>query len=237
MGDDRLLSSGQTCWQIVRADAPASSMSVLQARQGGTMLRAHHPDDLLAGWDLTHGATSSEAPRPFRPQSARRLPLLDAAEAISCRMYVLKSNLRLLPAFDTYAFRLAQSRCSNQITASGCTCTDIDGARPNAPVITRRSWSSTMRLRIQWHRLPSTDGIPVHIRAMPVAAVGRWGAAIGGRHEVAAAVDGAAARALGEQLNHNRPMVRPVDAKHTTWPRRVREAELCATSTSAPHLA
>jgi phospholipase D1/2 len=224
VGDDRLLTSGQTCWRIARADQFACIIDGADhfKHVKAAMLRARHRI-MLIGWDFDarmtfeRGATTLPGPNrlgTFLYWMLWKRPALD--------VYVLKSNLRLLPAFDGIWFGLTPVALLNQVSSKRMHFA-IDGAHPTGSVHHQKivviddavAFCGGIDLTVdRW----DTRAHEHHSRSRQT--VGR---SYGPRHDVAAAVDGAAARALGEQARvrwrtaTGRPL-EPVDAKHATWP-------------------
>jgi phospholipase D1/2 len=227
LGDDRLLTPGQTCWRIVRADQFACIIDGADyfKHVKAAMLRAQHRI-LLAGWDFDtrmtfeRGAKTLPGPNQlgaFLYWMLRKRPAVE--------IYVLKSNLRLLPAFDGIWFGLTPVALLNQFSSKRMHFA-VDGARPIGAVHHQKivviddavAFCGGIDLTIdRW----DTRAHQHHSRSRRT-----MGRRYGPRHEVAAAVDGAAARALGEQARARwrtatDQSLAPVDAKHRAWPRRL----------------
>jgi len=180
MGDDRLLIPGQTCWRVARADQFACVIDAADyfKHVKAAMLRARHRI-MMIGWDFDarmtfeRGVTRLPGPNQLGAFLYWMLWKRPALE-----VYLLKSNLRLLPAFDGIWFGLTPVALVNQISSRRLHFA-VDGAVRPVPSITRRSWSSTMQWRsVVASTSPSIDGTPARI-SVTVAAVGRWGAAMG----------------------------------------------------------
>lgn len=227
MSDDRLLTPGQTCWRIARADQFACIIDGADyfKHVKAAMLRAHRRI-MLAGWDFDarttfeRGATTLPGPNQlgaFLYWILRKRSALD--------IYVLKSNLRLLPAFDGIWFGLTPVALLNQISSKRMHLA-VDGARPIGAV-------HHQKIVVIDDAVAFCGGVDLTVdrwdtREHQHDSRGRrtMGRSYGPRHEVAAAVDGAAARALGEQARARwrtatDQSLAPVDAKHATWPRRL----------------
>ncbi|OMC16286.1 phospholipase [Mycobacterium sp. SP-6446] len=225
MGDDRLLAPGQTCWRIERADQFAYIIDGADyfRHVKAAMLRAHHRI-ILAGWDFDARTTfergTKTLPGPnqlgaFLYWMLRKRPALE--------IYVLKSNLRLLPAFDGIWFGVTPVALLNQISSKRMHLA-IDGAHPIGAV-------HHQKIVVIDDAVAFCGGVDLTLdrwdtRAHRHDSRGRrtMGRRYGPRHEVAAAVDGAAARALGEQararwLTATGQSLESVDPKHVTWPR------------------
>src|SRR5690242_7921151 len=200
VGDDRLLAPGETCWRIERADQFAYIIDGADyfRHVKAAMLRAHHRI-ILAGWDFDarttfeRGAKTLPGPNQlgaFLYWMLRKRPDLE--------IYVLKSNLRLLPAFDGIWFGVTPVALLNQISSKRMHLA-IDGARPIGAV-------HHQKIVVIDDAVAFCGGVDLTLdrwdtRAHQHDSRGRrtMGRRYGPRHEVAAAVDGAAARALGEQ--------------------------------------
>lgn len=227
MGDERLLIPGQTCWRIAHADQFAYIIDGADyfKHVKAAMLRAHHRI-MLAGWDFDarttfeRGAKTLPGPNQlgaFLYWMLRKRPGLE--------VYVLKSNLRLLPAFDGIWFGLTPVALLNQIGSKRMHLA-IDGAHPIGAV-------HHQKIVVIDDAVAFCGGVDLTVdrwdtRAHEHDSHGRrtMGRSYGPRHEVAAAVDGAAARALGEQARTRwrtatDQSLEPVDAKHITWPHRL----------------
>ncbi|MBB2989149.1 phospholipase D1/2 [Mycolicibacterium iranicum] len=195
-----LLVPGQTCWRTARADRFATIIDGADylADVKAAMLRAERRI-MLIGWDLDYrtsfepgGATMSG---PNHLGLFLHWLLLGRRDL---RVYLLKSNLRLLPAFDGFWFGVTPVAFLNQITSRRMRFA-VDGAHPTGAV-------HHQKIVVIDDAVAFCGGIDL--------TVGRWdtrehtpddpgrntsGQPYGPRHEVAAAVDGAAARGLAEQ--------------------------------------
>jgi phosphatidylserine/phosphatidylglycerophosphate/cardiolipin synthase-like enzyme len=137
-------------------------------------------------------------------------------------IYLLRSNLRLLSAFDGFWVGLTPVMLVNQISSRRMHFA-VDGAHPTGSV-------HHQKIAVIDDAVAFCGGIDL--------TVDRWdsrahlhddhsrrtfGRSYGPRHEVAAAVDGAAARALAEQAMTRwqaatKHTLTPMAVKHTTWP-------------------
>jgi phosphatidylserine/phosphatidylglycerophosphate/cardiolipin synthase-like enzyme len=232
MGDDRLLVPGETCWRIERAGQFAHIVDAADyfRHVKTAMLRAQHRI-MLIGWDLDARMTfergNKTLPGPnqlgaFLYWMLWKRPGLD--------IYLLKSNLRLLPAFDGIWYGLTPVSVVNQISSRRMHFA-IDGARPTGAV-------HHQKIAVIDDAVAFCGGLDLTVDRWDTSAhehrsrgrrtVGRG---YGPRHEVASAVDGDAARALGEVARWRwetatKQSLKPLDAKHTTWPSRL-EPTLC----------
>ncbi len=129
--DDRLLIPGQTCWRTDRADRFACIVDAAEyfRHVKAAMLRARRRI-ILIGWDFDarttfeRGAKTLPGPNQlgaFLYWMLWKRPALD--------VYLLKSNLRLLKAFDGVWFGLTPVSLLNQISSSRIQFA-VDGAHP-----------------------------------------------------------------------------------------------------------
>jgi phosphatidylserine/phosphatidylglycerophosphate/cardiolipin synthase-like enzyme len=222
--DDRLLTPGQTCWRTARADqfAPIIDAADYFKHVKAAMLRARHRI-MLVGWDFDsrvsfeRGQTTLPGPNQlgaFLYWMLWKRPGLD--------IYLLKSNLRLLPAFDGIWFGLTPVSLLNQISSRRMHLA-IDGAHPIGSVHHQKivvvddavAFCGGIDLTLaRWDTRAHAHDNP-HRRTV--------GRSYGPRHDVGLAVDGAAARALGEQAlarwqTATKQSLSPVQAKHSAWP-------------------
>jgi phosphatidylserine/phosphatidylglycerophosphate/cardiolipin synthase-like enzyme len=227
MGDDRLLIPGRTCWRVTRADRFACIIDAADYfyHVKSAMLRAKHRI-MLIGWDLDARMTfergSKTLPGPnqlgaFLYWMLWKRPELEA--------YLLKSNLRLLPALDGIWYGLTPVSVVNQISSRRMHFA-IDGARPTGAVHHQKiaviddavAFCGGLDLTVDRWDTPAHEHQNRARRTV--------GRSYGPRHEVAAAVDGDAARALGQQARERWQtatgrILEPVDAKHASWPGRL----------------
>lgn len=227
---ERLLIPGQTCWQVAQANrfAPvvdgADYLSLVKA----AMLRAERRI-MLIGWDLDHRTTfepgGATMAGPNQLGSLLHWLLWDCRHL---RVYLLKSNLRLLPAFDGLWFGATPVALLNQITSRRMHFA-VDGAHPTGAVHHQKivviddslAFCGGIDLTVgRWDTLAHTPGDPRRQTA---------GQPYGPRHEVAAVVDGAAARVLAAQARNRwqaaTGQVLPALARdESAWPHRLRPA-------------
>jgi phosphatidylserine/phosphatidylglycerophosphate/cardiolipin synthase-like enzyme len=228
VADDRLLTPGQTCWRTARAEQFAAIIDAADyfRHVKAAMLRARHRI-MLIGWDFDsrvafeRGEKTLPGPNQlgaFLYWMLWKRPGLD--------IYLLKSNLRLLPAFDGIWFGLTPVSLLNQISSRRMHFA-IDGAHPIGSVHHQKivvvddavAFCGGIDLTLErWDTRAHAHDNP-HRRAA--------GRSYGPRHDVGLAVDGAAARALGEQAlarwqTATKHSLAPVEPKHSTWPSKLK---------------
>ncbi|MEO7078691.1 MAG: phospholipase D-like domain-containing protein [Rhodococcus sp. (in: high G+C Gram-positive bacteria)] len=199
---ESLIVPGTTCWRSAPANryAPIVDGADYLRHVKGAMLNAHHRI-VVIGWDLDYrtaferGETTMEGPNnlgPFLRWLLWKRQELD--------VYLLKSNLRLLPAFDGMWFGVAPVSLVNQFTSARMHFA-VDGVHPTGAVHHQKiividdavAFCGGIDLTIG--RWDTRGHLPVDARR------GGPGDAYGPRHEVAAAVDGAAAQLLAQQAH------------------------------------
>jgi phosphatidylserine/phosphatidylglycerophosphate/cardiolipin synthase-like enzyme len=227
VGDDRLLTPGQTCWRVVRADQFACVIDAADyfKHAKAAMLRAQHRI-MLIGWDFDARMTFERGVRALPgPNQLGAFLYWMLWKRPALEVYLLRSNLRLLPAFDGIWFGLTPVALVNQVSSKRMHFA-VDGAHPLGAV--------------HHQKIVVIDDAVAFCGGVDLT-VGRWdtrahqhdsrsrrtmGRSYGPRHDIAAAVDGAAARALGEQARARwqtatEQSLAPVDAKHVSWPSRL----------------
>jgi len=222
--DDKILTPGQTCWRTARADRFAAIIDAADyfKHVKAAMLRARHRI-MLIGWDFDSRVTfergTKSLPGPnqlgaFLYWLLWKRPGLD--------IYLLKSNLRLLPAFGGLWFGLTPVSLLNRVSSKRMHFA-VDGAHPVGSVHHQKivviddavAFCAGMDLTLDRWDTRAHQHHNHHRRTL--------GRSYGPRHDVGAAVDGAAARALGEQAlarwqTATNESPAPVDAKHSAWP-------------------
>jgi phosphatidylserine/phosphatidylglycerophosphate/cardiolipin synthase-like enzyme len=199
---ESLIVPGETCWRTAAANRYAAIVDGADYLRHvkAAMLNAHHRI-VIIGWDLDYrtaferGETTLEGPNhlgPFLHWLLWKRPELN--------VYLLKSNLRLLPAFDGFWFGVAPVSLLNQFTSARMHFA-VDGVHPTGAV-------HHQKIVVVDDAVAFCGGIDLTI--------GRWdtrahlpvdprrhgpGDAYGPRHEVAAVVDGAAAQLLAQQAH------------------------------------
>ncbi len=224
MCSDRLLTPGDTCWRVERADQFACIIDGADYFRHckAAMLRAHRRI-MLIGWDFDtriafeRGDKVLPGPnqlRAFLPWMLWKRPSLE--------IYLLKSNLRLLPAFDDLWDGIAPVSLLNRLSAKRLHFA-VDGAHPIGSVHHQKivvvddvlAFCGGIDLTLErWDTPEHLDDSRFRRAA---------GSSYGPRHEVAAVVDGAAAGALGELarvrwLTATGQSLAPLDVDHLAWP-------------------
>lgn len=224
MHDDRLLTPGQTCWRVAHADQFACIIDAACyfKHLKAAMLRARHRI-MLIGWDFDARMTFERGVKTLPgPNQLSAFLYWMLWKRPGLEIYLLRSNLRLLPAFDAIWFGLAPVALVNQISSKRIRFA-VDGAHPIGSV-------HHQKIVVIDDAVAFSGGIDLTIdrwdtRAHAHDSRGRRtvGRSYGPRHDVGAAVDGVAARALGEQAlarwhTATDESLAPVKAKHTAWP-------------------
>ncbi|CDO08262.1 phospholipase [Mycolicibacterium cosmeticum] len=221
MPDDPVLVPGRTCWKTEHADHVAFVVDGADYLRHvkAAMLRAQHRI-ILVGWDFD-GRTTLEPAEPTLPGPNQLAALLYWLlwKRPGLQIYVLKSNLRLLPVFDDLWYGLTPVRVLNTLSGRRIRFA-VDGAHPTGAV--------------HHQKIVVVDDVVAFCGGIDLT-LGRWDTpehlddngfrrGYGPRHEVAAAVDGQAARALGEVARDRwaaaTGQVLPgLDVAHLAWPR------------------
>ena len=224
MGDDRLLVSGRTCWRVERADQFACIIDAADyfRHAKAAMLRAQHRI-MLIGWDLDARMTFERGNKTLPgPNQLGAFLYWMLWKRPDLEIYLLKSNLRLLPALDGIWYGVTPVSVVNQISSRRMHFA-IDGARPTGAV-------HHQKIAVVDDAVAFCGGLDLTVdrwdtRAHERDSRGRRtvGRSYGPRHEVATAVDGQAARALGEQARQRWEtatgrLLEPVDARNNPWP-------------------
>ncbi len=228
MHDDRLLTPGQTCWRVTSADqfAPIIDAADYFKHVKAAMLRARHRI-MLIGWDFDSRVTFERGEKTLPgPNQLGAFLYWMVWKRPGLDIYVLKSNLRLLPAFDGLWFALTPVSLLNQISSRRLHLA-IDGAHPIGSVHHQKivviddavAFCGGIDLTVERWDTRAHEDHDRHRRTT--------GRGYGPRHDVGLAVDGAAARALGEQAlarwqTATKQSLTQVDAKHSAWPNKLR---------------
>ncbi|TPG34973.1 phospholipase D-like domain-containing protein [Mycolicibacterium hodleri] len=199
---ETLIVPGETCWRSAPADRYAAIVDGADYLRHvkAAMLNAQHRI-VIIGWDLDYrmaferGETTMEGPNQLGPFLHWLL-----WKRSELNVYLLKSNLRLLPAFDAFWFGIAPVSLVNQVTSARMHFA-VDGVRPTGAVHHQKivvvddavAFCGGIDLTIG--RWDTRDHLPVDPRRDGP------GDPYGPRHEVGAAVDGAAAQLLAQQAH------------------------------------
>jgi phospholipase D1/2 len=223
-GDGPLLVPGRTCWRVEQADQFAVIIDAADylRHAKAAMLQAQHRI-VLIGWDFDtritfeRGGKTLAGPNQFGVflrWLARTRPRLE--------IYLLRSNVRLLPAFEGLWGRVTPVALLNWLSNERLQFA-VDGVHPIGAVPHQKIVAIDDALAFcggidftadRWDTREHLDDSRLR------RAAGRF---YGPRHEVAAAVDGDAAQALGElardrwQTATGRTLA-PVDSTHNPWP-------------------
>jgi phospholipase D1/2 len=199
-GDKPLLVAGDTCWRSAEADRFAAVIDGADyLRHLKAALLHARQRVIVVGWDLDYrtpferGEKTLTGPNHLGPLLHWLLWRQRGLE-----VYLLKSNLRLLPAFDGFWFGVTPVGVLNQFTSARLHFA-VDGAHPTGAV--------------HHQKIVVIDDAVGFCGGMDLT-VGRWdtsehrpadrrrtglGGSYGPRHEVMAVVDGSAAGVLAEQ--------------------------------------
>ncbi|WP_179466618.1 phospholipase D-like domain-containing protein [Mycolicibacterium vinylchloridicum] len=228
--DGRLLVPGQTCWRTAVATkfAPVIDGADYLAHVKTAMLHARRRV-MIIGWDLdsrmTFEAGESTLAGPNHLGLFLHWLLWGRPEL---KVYLLKSNLRLLPAFDGFWFGVTPVELVNQMTSRRLRLA-VDGAHPTGAV-------HHQKIVVVDDTVAFCGGIDLTL--------GRWdtrahlpddprrqaaGQPYGPRHEVAAVVEGAAAELLAEQARDRwkaatGEALPPLTCEESAWPRELQPA-------------
>lgn len=224
MRDGRLLVAGQTCWRVEHADRVACIIDGQDyfRRVKAAMLQARRRI-LLIGWDfdtrmlLERGGRTLPGPNPlgtFLRYLVRIRPDLE--------IHLLRSNVRLVSAFEAMWGAVTPVALMNRLSSDRLQFA-VDGVHPVGAV-------PHQKIVVVDDAIAFCGGIDL--------TVDRWdtrehlhhnvfrrnvGHTYGPRHDVAVAVDGAAAAALAEHARGRWQAatgvtLEPVTATHTVWP-------------------
>ena len=223
MRDDRLLRPGETCWHIARADRFACIIDAADyfKHVKAAMLRARHRI-LLISWDFDARMTFERGDRTLPgPNQLGAFLYWMLWIRPDLEVYLLRSNLRLLSTFDRIWVGLTPVALVNQISSRRIHFA-VDGAHPTGSV-------HHQKIAVIDDAVAFCGGIDLTVDRWDSRAHHResrsrrtLGRSYGPRHEVAAAVDGAAARVLGEealarwQMATDRTLA-PIAVQHTPW--------------------
>ncbi|BBZ36179.1 phospholipase D-like domain-containing protein [Mycolicibacterium confluentis] len=225
MPDDRVLVPGHTCWRVERAERFAHIVDGADyfRHVKAALLRARRRI-ILIGWDFDSRTTLERGDRTLAgPNQLGALLYWLLWKRAALDVHVLKSNLRLLPAFGDLWYGLTPVGLVNRLSSSRMHLA-VDGAHPTGAV-------HHQKIVVVDDAVAFCGGIDMTLDRWDTTAhadAGRdrrtLGRGYGPRHEVAVAVDGAAARALAE-IARDRwrtatgQALAPLEVAHSTWPR------------------
>lgn len=194
-----LLVPGETCWRVERADRFARIVDAADYFHHAktAMLRARHRI-LLVGWDFDSRMTFERGgKRLFGPNQLGAFLRWMLRRRPDLEIYVLKSNLNLLPALQGFWEGVTPVVVKNLFSNERLRFA-IDGAHPTGSVHHQKilviddavAFCGGIDFTLERWDTPAHEHDNPHRRAL--------GRVYGPRHEVAVAVDGDAAAALGE---------------------------------------
>ena len=199
-GTTPVLVPGKTCWKSAEADQFAVIIDGADYLRHvkAAMLRARHRI-VVVGWDLDYRTTFERGETTLEGPNSLGLFLHWLLwRRRDLHVYLLKSNLRLLPAFDGFWFGVAPVSLLNQFTSARMHFA-VDGAHPTGAV--------------HHQKIVVVDDTMAFCGGMDLT-LGRWDTSehlpkdsrrngpdggYGPRHEVVTAVDGDAAKVLADQ--------------------------------------
>ncbi|MCV7358660.1 phospholipase D-like domain-containing protein [Mycolicibacterium fluoranthenivorans] len=195
MSGDLVLQPGRTCWRVEHAGKVAFIVDGADYLRHvkAAMLRARHRI-MLIGWDFD-GRTTMEQGETTLPGPNQLGALLYWLmwKRPDLEIHVLKSNLRLLPVFDDLWYGLTPVTVLNRLSGRRIRFA-VDGRHPTGAV--------------HHQKVVVIDDVLAFCGGIDLT-LGRWDTSehlddsvfrrdYGPRHEIAAAVDGAAASGLGD---------------------------------------
>jgi phosphatidylserine/phosphatidylglycerophosphate/cardiolipin synthase-like enzyme len=224
MRDEPLPITGQTCWRVERADQLACIIDAADyfRHVKAAMLRAKRRI-MLVGWDFDTRTTFERGGKKLAgPNQLGSFLYWLLWRRSALEIYVLKSNLRLLPVFDGIWYGVTPVSVVNRLSSRRLHFA-IDGARPTGAVHHQKiviiddvlAFCGGIDLTLDRWDTPEHQHNNRFRRAL--------GRKYGPRHEVAAAVDGAAASALAEVARDRwhtatGQSLAPIDSAHAVWP-------------------
>ncbi|OBG37972.1 phospholipase [Mycobacterium alsense] len=223
-----MLITEQTCWRVERADQLACVVDAADyfRHVKAAMLRAEHRI-MLVGWDFDTRTTFERGGKKL-PGPNQLGPFLYWLlwQRPTLEIYVLKSNLRLLPVFDGIWYGITPVSVMNRLSSRRLRFA-IDGARPTGSVHHQKlaivddvfAFCGGIDLTLDRWDTPEHQHDNRFRRAL--------GRRYGPRHEVAAAVDGAAAAALAQGTRDRwrsatGRSLGPIDGADAVWPPELR---------------
>lgn len=224
MHDGRLLEPGDTCWRLEHSDAFAYIVDAAEYFRHckAAMMRAQHRI-MLIGWDFDTRMTFERGGKTMRgPNQLGTFLRWLVRVKPDLEVYVLRSNLRMVPAFQAIWGQVTPVALLNWLSSDRLHFA-IDGAHPTGSVHHQKvvviddavAFCGGIDLTVdRWDTPEHVD----HSRLRQTQ-----GRRYGPRHDVATAVDGAAARALGD-LARDRwewataQSLPPVETSDPRWP-------------------
>lgn len=221
---DRLLTPGTTCWRLEASDNFAHIVDAADyfLHCKAAMTRAQHRI-MLIGWDFDTRMTFERGRKTTRgPNQLGTFLRWLVRVKPELEVYVLRSNLRMVPAFQAIWGQVTPVALLNWLSSDRLHFA-IDGAHPTGSV-------HHQKIAVIDDAVAFCGGIDL--------SVDRWdtpdhvdrsrlrqtqGRRYGPRHDVTTAVDGAAARALGELARYRwewatAQSLPPLEATHAVWP-------------------
>ncbi|WP_422743248.1 phospholipase D-like domain-containing protein [Mycobacterium sp. WMMD1722] len=224
-GDGGLLLPGETCWRVERADRYACIVDGADyfVHVKAAMLRARHRV-MLVGWDFDTRMVFEPADKSVRGPNQLGMFLRWLVRVRrQLDVYLLRSNLRLVPALGGIWGQMTPVALLNWLSSERLHFA-IDGAHPTGSVHHQKivviddavAFCGGIDLSVDRWDTPAHEDRNRFRRNL--------GHPYGPRHDVVVAVDGGAARALGEQARDRwrtatGQSLDPVESGHDTWPR------------------
>ena len=222
--DDRILTPGQTCWRVARADQFACVIDAADyfRQVKAAMLRAQHRI-MLIGWDFDARMTFERGDKTLPgPNQLGTFLYWLLWQRPTLEIYLLRSNLRLLRAFDDVWYGITPVSFVNRLSSKRMHFA-VDGAHPTGAV-------HHQKIVVIDDVLAFCGGIDLTLDRWDTSEHKHnnrfrrtFGRRYGPRHDVAAAVDGAAALALAEIGKHRwrtatDQSLAQLDAVNPIWP-------------------
>jgi phosphatidylserine/phosphatidylglycerophosphate/cardiolipin synthase-like enzyme len=222
--DDRILTPGQTCWRVARADRFACVIDAADyfRQVKAAMLRAQHRI-MLIGWDFDARMTFERGDKTLPgPNQLGTFLYWLLWQRPTLEIYLLRSNLRLLRAFDDVWYGITPVSFVNRLSSKRMHFA-VDGAHPTGAV-------HHQKIVVIDDVLAFCGGIDLTLDRWDTSEHKHnnrfrraFGRRYGPRHDVAAAVDGAAALALAEIGKHRwrtatDQSLAQLDAVDPIWP-------------------
>ncbi|ORV91924.1 phospholipase [Mycobacterium interjectum] len=224
MQDDSVLIAGRTCWRVECAEQMGLIVDAADyfRHVKAAMLRAKHRI-MLIGWDFDTRTTFERGGKKLAgPNQLGAFLYWLLWRRPDLEIQVLKSNLRLLPVFDGIWYGLTPVSVVNRLSSKRLRLA-IDGARPTGSVHHQKlvvvddvlAFCGGIDLTLDRWDTPEHKHHNRFRRAL--------GRRYGPRHEVATAVDGAAATALAEVARDRwrtatGQSLDPIDGARAIWP-------------------